>query len=104
MPTLNDLRKAAGYKTIRAFAEAMHCSASKASMILQGRYISTFSSEEYRNLASVLKIEETICWDAMSESYQQWHNSWYDPQKHGSRIEKPRSPLDIMIDRACGLE
>ena len=107
MPTLNDYRKAAGYATIKAFASAMQCSSSKASMVLQGRYLSTLSDDELRQIATILKIDTMTVWSAMNESYRQWHASWYDPVKHDSPAMpevKPRSPLDILIDRACGLE
>ena len=57
------------YRTIKAFADAYGCGATKASGILSGKYHTTFSKAEVKHLASVLGIGFVECADACDETY-----------------------------------
>jgi hypothetical protein len=70
-PTLQDLRKAK-FKTIKDFSIAYGCSASKASMILQGRYQSTLSKDEVVQLAALFEVPFETCVAACNASYAEW--------------------------------
>jgi len=69
--TLQDLRKQK-FKTIKAFSIAYGCSASKAGMILQGRYQSTLSKDEVVQLAALFEVPFETCIAACDASHAEW--------------------------------
>ncbi len=75
MPTLQDIKKENGLTNV-AIGKTLQCSPGKVGMILQGRYIHTFTDEEIAQLAQALSNYYNItferCWLAMCESYNEW--------------------------------
>lgn len=78
-PTLQDLRKAK-FATIKAFAKAYGCSASKASMILQGRYQGVLSRDDVQNLADVFGVALEVCIAACNRTFTEWCGHVWDQQ------------------------
>lgn len=85
--TLQDyrLRK---FKTIKAFAEAYGCGATKASGILNGHYHLTLSRSEVGHLAFVLGIDFVACADACDETYAQLNHYKGDAWKRTAKTYK----------------
>jgi len=69
--TLQDLRKSK-YKTIKQFAMAYGCSASKASMILQGRHQMVLSKDDVVKLAALFEVPFESCVKACDASYAEF--------------------------------
>lgn len=68
MSTLQDYRTR-HYRTIKVFAQAYGCGATKASGILRGIYHETLSKGEVQHLANVLSISFLECADACDNTY-----------------------------------
>lgn len=80
--TLQELRKAK-FKTIKAFAAACGFSASKASMILQGRHHHVLSVEDIQGYADLLGVSFDACVEAAEASYDEWMMKEY--HRHASK-------------------
>lgn len=93
-PMAVEVRKRCG--TIRAFAQALGVSASKAGMICQGRYLACMTSDELRQIAHALDMPTQEALQLLAESYHQW--SGQDPypvcgvtvsKEHGEETTQP---------------
>lgn len=76
------------FKTIKAFAEAYGCGASKASGILRGLYHTTLSKDEVKHLAEVLGISFVECADACDNTFAELKHYKGDDWKKTARTHK----------------
>ena len=87
MTTLQDYRLR-HYRTIKAFAEAYGCGATKASGILRGLYHETLSKGEVQHLALVLGIGFLECADACDATYAELNHYKGDAWKKSARTHR----------------
>lgn len=87
MATLQDyrLRK---FRTIKAFAEAYGCGATRASAILNGKHHFVLSKGDVRHLAEVLGIGFVECADACDNTYAQLNGYRKDGWKRTAKTYK----------------
>lgn len=150
MPTLNDYRRQAGYKTIKAFAEAAQRSGIRAdggypfTPSIASQWLHGHRGDIYPTpLLALLHITQEQYYEACQASRDAYMANWrkkHPPLTEGQRaqieaerkawcderwskmtdaerqrvhedavrlgIARPerRSPLDILIDRACGID
>lgn len=93
MSTLTELKRTQGLKN-KDIAEAFQCGLGKAGMILQGRYIHTFTDQEIERLAGVLGVSFARCWLSMQESYEAFMQS-PAPQERSDEI-RARVQKDVL--------
>lgn len=87
MATLQDLRKRR-FRTIKLFAEAYGCGATKASEILRGHYHPGLSKDNVRHLASVLDVGFVECADACDNAFAELKGYRGDAWKRTPRTHK----------------
>lgn len=104
----------ARFPTIRAFAAAAGLSVYHASNLLHGRDFWTFQPtyEAGLRVRALLGLADSDTWGAavdatQEEELRRWqerHPPVPRPDVEARRVRPPRSPIEILIDRACGLE
>lgn len=87
MTTLQTYRQRR-YRTIKAFAQAYGCGATKASGILRGLYHETLSKGEVQHLADLLGISFLECADACDDTYAELKRYKGDAWKKTARTHK----------------
>ena len=78
----------AKFRTIKLFAEAYGCGATKASAILNGKYHLTLSKGEVKDLAYILGITFVECADACDETFAEYMGYKGDAWKQSKRRYK----------------
>jgi hypothetical protein len=90
---LQEIKKQRGL-TNKVVGYRLHCSAAKAGMILQGRYIHVYHDEEIDHLAHILGITFERCWMAMCESYNAFMKT---PGETHQRADEVRQEVETKM-------